>query len=299
MNPFKAERDLSFNALESGVLPQIRPCLRPLSSPFYFLIFSHIFSIKKTLTSYTAKHPKPPMAPIQMGWLRWLRWLWSKLHDLSLSEILCVSNLVKPLWRLCSLLRSILMYTQYSDTHVKRFPNATNATNAEHPARTSFRCSALQQAEWRRCAVQFDASKGRFFGTWIRSRRSQKRRQLHKATKPASWVHNICSHMFTFSEICAPENLLWWNTKWLQAIWVGAAATEKGLRWNLLVYPMIKLQVAFSPVYITVVQNHLESSKNTKAKMIIYHGTIMYYLLKILHRRCRFEWCWIWNRSNI
>ena len=40
MNPFKAERDLSFNALESGVLPQIRPCLRPLSSPFYFLIFS-------------------------------------------------------------------------------------------------------------------------------------------------------------------------------------------------------------------------------------------------------------------
>lgn len=121
-------------------------------------------------------------------------------------------------------------------------------------------------------------------------------------TKRQSLLHEFTTyviHMFTFSEICAPENLLWWNTKWLQAIWVGAAATEKGLRWNLLVYPMIKLQVAFSPVYIMVVQNHLKSSKNTKAKIIIYHGTIMYYLLKILHRRCRFEWCWIWNRSNI
>ncbi len=197
MNPFKAERDLSFNALESGVLPQIRPCLRPLSSPFYFLIFSHIFSIKKTLTSYTAKHPKPPMAPIQMGWLRWLRWLWSKLHDLSLSEILCVSNLVKPLWRLCSLLRSILMYTQYSDTHVKRFPNATNATNAEHPARTSFRCSALQQAEWRRCAVQFDASKGRFFGTWIFAEvtKTETTSQSDKACFMSS------QHMFTYVHI--------------------------------------------------------------------------------------------------
>ena len=189
MNPFKAERDLSFNALESGVLPQIRPCLRPLSSPFYFLIFS---PSKKPSLHTLQSIPSCQWHRFKWEWLRWLRWLWSKLHDLSdlsLSEILCVSNLVKPLWRLCSLLRSILMYTQYSDTHVKRFPNATNA---EHPARTSFRCSALQQAEWRRCAVQFDASKGRFPRTWVRSRRSQKRRH-DEATKPASWVHNICN----------------------------------------------------------------------------------------------------------